>query len=64
MYRLRRGVLPAGDVTEVTVDLSKDNVFLGVRAVDRAGHHSPVAFPKPGSWGCSVRRRRGSGVRR
>ncbi|MET7470811.1 M20/M25/M40 family metallo-hydrolase [Micromonospora sp. NPDC005686] len=42
-------VLPVGDVTEVTVDLSKDNVFFGVRAVDRAGHRSPVAFPKPGS---------------
>ncbi|WP_174536576.1 M20/M25/M40 family metallo-hydrolase [Micromonospora chalcea] len=42
-------VLPVGDVTEVTVDLSKDNVFFGVRAVDRSGHRSPVAFPKPGS---------------
>ncbi|MCW3818111.1 M20/M25/M40 family metallo-hydrolase [Micromonospora sp. DR5-3] len=42
-------VLPVGDVTEVTVDLSKDNVFFGVRAVDRDGHRSPVAFPKPGS---------------
>ncbi|MGC4896836.1 M20/M25/M40 family metallo-hydrolase [Micromonospora sp. DT31] len=42
-------VLPVGDVTEVTVDLSKDNVFFGVRAVDRAGHRSPVAFPRPGS---------------
>ncbi|GAB3183452.1 peptidase M28-like protein [Micromonospora palomenae] len=42
-------VIPVGDVTEVTVDLSKDNVFFGVRAVDRDGHHSPVAFPRPGS---------------
>ncbi|MBQ1041255.1 MULTISPECIES: M20/M25/M40 family metallo-hydrolase [unclassified Micromonospora] len=42
-------VLAVGDVTEVTIDLSKDNVFFGVRAVDRAGHRSPVAFPKPGS---------------
>ncbi|MEV4482930.1 M20/M25/M40 family metallo-hydrolase [Micromonospora coxensis] len=42
-------VIDVGDVTEVTVDLSKDNVFFGVRAVDRAGHRSPVAFPKPGS---------------
>ncbi|MEU2985677.1 M20/M25/M40 family metallo-hydrolase [Micromonospora aurantiaca] len=42
-------VLPVGDVTEVTIDLSKDNVFFGVRAVDRDGHRSPVAFPKPGS---------------
>ncbi|MEH0843784.1 M20/M25/M40 family metallo-hydrolase [Micromonospora sp. CPCC 205711] len=42
-------VIPVGDVTEVTVDLSKDNVFFGVRAVDRAGQRSPVAFPRPGS---------------
>ncbi|MDG4801246.1 hypothetical protein [Micromonospora sp. WMMD980] len=42
-------VLPVGDVTEVTIDLSKDNVFFGVRAVDRDGHRSPVAFPRPGS---------------
>ncbi|MFF5173434.1 M20/M25/M40 family metallo-hydrolase [Micromonospora sp. NPDC000089] len=42
-------VIGVGDVTEATVDLSKDNVFFGVRAVDRAGHRSPVAFPKPGS---------------
>jgi hypothetical protein len=26
---------------------SKDNVFFGVRAVDRGGHRSPVAFPVP-----------------
>ncbi|MFC4147840.1 M20/M25/M40 family metallo-hydrolase [Micromonospora mangrovi] len=42
-------VIAVGDVTEVTVDLSKDNVFFGVRAVDRDGHRSPVAFPRPGS---------------
>jgi hypothetical protein len=42
-------VIPVGDVTEVTIDLSKDNVFFGVRAVDRAGHRSPDAFPKPGT---------------
>ncbi len=42
-------VLAVGDVTEVTIALSKDNVFFGVRAVDRDGHRSPVAFPKPGS---------------
>ena len=40
-------VIPVGDVTSVTVDLSKDNVFFGIRAVDRAGHRSPVAFPQP-----------------
>jgi hypothetical protein len=29
-------------------NLSKDNVFFGLRAVDRDGHRSPVAFPVPG----------------
>jgi peptidase M28-like protein len=38
-----------GDVTTVSVDMSKDNVFFGVRAVDKAGRHSPVAFPVPQS---------------
>ncbi|RKN48561.1 M20/M25/M40 family metallo-hydrolase [Micromonospora endolithica] len=42
-------VVEVGDVTETTIDLSKDNVFFGVRAVGRDGHRSPVAFPKPGS---------------
>ncbi|QDQ15772.1 M28 family metallopeptidase [Streptomyces spectabilis] len=36
-----------GDVTRCTVDLSKDNVFFGVRAVNRAGLRGPVAFPAP-----------------
>jgi hypothetical protein len=40
--------IPVGDVTTATIDLSKDNVFFGVRAVDRDGHRSPVAFPVPG----------------
>jgi hypothetical protein len=40
-------VIPVGDVTTVTIDLAKDNVMFGVRAVDRDGHHSPVAFPLP-----------------
>jgi hypothetical protein len=40
-------VLAVGDVTSATVDLSKDNVLFGVRAVDRDGHRSPVAFPQP-----------------
>jgi hypothetical protein len=41
-------LVPVGDATHVIVPrLSKDNVFVGVRAVDRAGHHSPVAFPLP-----------------
>ena len=42
-------VVPVGNVTSATVDLIKDNVFLGVRAVDTDGHHSPVAFPAPGA---------------
>jgi hypothetical protein len=40
---------PVGNVTEVTIDLSKDNVFFGVRAVDTDGHRSPVAAPRPSS---------------
>lgn len=40
-------VIRVGDVTTANIDLSKDNVFFGVRAVDRAGHRSPVAYPKP-----------------
>ncbi len=40
--------LPVGSVTSVTVDISKDNVQFGVRAVDRDGHRSPAAAPVPG----------------
>jgi hypothetical protein len=39
--------IPVGDVTSAKVDLSKDNVFFGVRAVNKAGQHSPVTFPLP-----------------
>ncbi len=39
--------VPVGDVTAVTLDISKDNVFFGVRAIDLAGRHSPAAFPVP-----------------
>jgi len=35
-----------GNVTSVTLDISKDNVQFGVRAVDAAGNRSPVAFPQ------------------
>jgi Zn-dependent M28 family amino/carboxypeptidase len=42
-------VADVGDVTSVTLDISKDNVFFGVRAVDGAGHRSPVAAPLPSS---------------
>ena len=38
--------IPVGNVTSTTLPLSpKDNFQFGVRAVDRDGHHSPVAFP-------------------
>jgi hypothetical protein len=37
--------IDVGNVTTVTLDISKDNVQFGVRAVDQAGHRSPVAFP-------------------
>ena len=41
-------VIPVGNVTTFTVKhKSKDNYFFGVRAVDREGHKSPVAFPRP-----------------
>jgi hypothetical protein len=40
-------VIRVGDVTAAHVDISKDNVFFGVRAVNRAGRRSPVAFPVP-----------------
>ena len=36
-----------GVVAEVTLDISKDNVQFGVRAVDTNGHHSPAGFPRP-----------------
>ncbi|WP_436527967.1 M20/M25/M40 family metallo-hydrolase [Actinoplanes sp. HUAS TT8] len=36
-----------GKVATATVDISKDNVLFGVRAVDTAGHRSPAAAPKP-----------------
>ncbi|MFI6659918.1 M20/M25/M40 family metallo-hydrolase [Streptomyces sp. NPDC050523] len=42
-------VIPAGDVTTFEADLSKDNVFFGVRAVNAQGLRSPVAFPAPQS---------------
>jgi hypothetical protein len=34
-----------GNVTTVTLDISKDNVQFGLRAVDQNGNRSPVAFP-------------------
>ncbi|GAA4965480.1 M20/M25/M40 family metallo-hydrolase [Actinoplanes utahensis] len=41
--------LPVGKTGSVTVDLSKDNVFFGVRAVGAGGHRSPAAAPRPQS---------------
>lgn len=32
------------DVTEITVPMSKDNAFFGVRAIDKDGYRSPVTF--------------------
>ncbi|GAA3455964.1 M20/M25/M40 family metallo-hydrolase [Dactylosporangium matsuzakiense] len=40
-------VLPVGDVTTAIVDVVKDNVHFGVRAVDTTGHRSPVTYPQP-----------------
>ena len=37
--------IDVGNVTTVTLDISKDNVQFGLRAVDKAGNRSPVAFP-------------------
>jgi len=37
--------IDVGNVTSVTLDISKDNVQFGLRAIDTAGHRSPVAFP-------------------
>ncbi len=37
-----------GNVTKFTMpEMSKDNYFFGVRAVDKDGFKSPVVFPKP-----------------
>jgi hypothetical protein len=40
-------VIDVGKVATATIDLSKDNVQFGVRAVDTAGHRSPAAAPRP-----------------
>jgi len=37
--------IPVGNVTSVTLDISKDNVQFGIRAVDQNGNRSPAAFP-------------------
>ena len=40
-----RNTRDVGAVSEVTLPLSKDNWFFGVRAYDNEGYRSPVAFP-------------------
>ena len=41
-------VIPVNRVTTYAVrEMSKDNYFFGVRAVDREGHRSPVSYPRP-----------------
>ncbi len=38
-----------GNVTSYTLaEMSKDNYFFGVRAVDKDGNRSPVVYPRPG----------------
>jgi hypothetical protein len=38
-------VIPVGNVTTATFpNFTKDNYFFGIRAVDKTGHRSPVAF--------------------
>jgi hypothetical protein len=39
-------VIGVGNVTTVTLNIAKDNVQFGLRAVDTAGNRSPVAFPQ------------------
>jgi hypothetical protein len=38
--------IDVGTATTVTLNISKDNVQFGLRAVDTAGNNSPVAFPE------------------
>ncbi|RDB21819.1 hypothetical protein Hypma_010791 [Hypsizygus marmoreus] len=40
--------IPVGQTDTVTVQLSKDNVHFGVRAVGKNGFRSPATFPFPG----------------
>jgi hypothetical protein len=40
-------VIDVGRANRARINLSKDNVFFGVRAVDRTGMRSPAAFPRP-----------------
>jgi Peptidase family M28 len=38
--------IPVGNVASVTLNISKDNLQFGLRAVDGNGNRSPVAFPQ------------------
>ncbi len=42
-----QGAKFVGNVTSYTSELSKDNVFFGVQAVDKAGNVSPATYPVP-----------------
>ncbi|MCD2518807.1 M28 family metallopeptidase [Massilia sp. G4R7] len=42
-----QGAKWVGNVGEATIDLSKDNVFFGVQAVDKDGNVSPASYPMP-----------------
>ena len=39
--------IPVGNVNTVTINLSKDNVNFGIRAVGKNGYKSPATFPFP-----------------
>ena len=38
--------MSVGNVTTATLNVAKDNVQFGLRAVDQSGSRSPVAFPQ------------------
>jgi hypothetical protein len=38
--------IDVGNVTTVALDIAKDNVQFGIRAIDQTGHRSPAAFPQ------------------
>ncbi|KAL8834128.1 MAG: hypothetical protein Q9170_003902 [Blastenia crenularia] len=40
--------VPVGKVNTATINLSKDNVIFGIRAVGKNGYASPATFPFPG----------------
>nr|WP_263382884.1 M20/M25/M40 family metallo-hydrolase [Granulicella arctica] len=40
-------VIPVGNVTNISIPISKDNVIFGVRSVDAAGHRSMAVYPIP-----------------